>query len=453
MTPLPEKFEESIRKKLGDDFPEFVKSLQETAPASVRIHPLKKNDRLAAEDHVPWSEWGRYLSSRPVFTLDPLFHAGSYYVQEASSMFLEQALKQSVDLKKPLNVVDLCAAPGGKSTHLLSLLNRESLLVSNEAIRSRASILSENIQKWGYPNAIVTNNDPGDFQRLHGFFDVMVVDAPCSGEGLFRKDPQAITEWSQENVQLCCSRQKRIVASAWDALRKDGVFIYCTCTYNESENEENLEWLKQNYRVEFVRLSIDRSWGIDEVNRNGVIAYRFFPHKTKGEGFFISVMRKTDATEPLLIKNKTNLAVPSKKILVRLQEWILQRAPAAFYQFQDLVFFVPEFKAKEIEFLLQHLRIVYAGTNLARIKHEKLIPEHALAMSADINRNNFPIEEIPEADALKYLRKETIEIQDAKTGFTLITFQDLPVGWANVLSNRVNNMYPSEWRIRMADRR
>lgn len=448
MRPLPEKFEESIRLQLGDEYPAFLASLQETPPASIRLHP-RKNAKPARQRPVPWSQYGEYLSTRPVFTLDPLLHGGSYYVQEASSMFVEQALKQSVDLNKPLNVLDLCAAPGGKSTHLLSLLHQDSLLVSNEAIRSRASVLSENIQKWGYPNTIVTNNDPADFQRLTGFFDVMVVDAPCSGEGLFRKDPAAMDEWSPEKIQLCASRQKRIVANAWNALRRDGILIYCTCTYNELENEENLRWLKENHRVEFLKLSTHLSWGVKEVKNNDIYAYRFFSHRAKGEGFFISVMRKNEATKTLLIKIKTGLATPSKKIREKLQDWIVETRPVSFFQFQDLVFYTPESKVKEIEFLFQHLKILYVGTNLARVKHEKLIPEHALALSVKLNRNNFPLAEVSKSDALKYLRKETIQLEGRSPGFTLLTYNDIPIGWVNVLSNRVNNMYPSEWRIRM----
>lgn len=365
-------------------------------------------------------------------------------------MFLEQALKQSIDVSRPLNVLDLCAAPGGKSTHLLSLISRDSLLVSNETIRSRASILSENIQKWGYPNAIVTNNDPSDFQRLTGFFDVMVVDAPCSGEGLFRKDPEAMAEWSPHNVQLCASRQKRILGDAWDALKKNGILIYSTCTYNESEDEENLRWLKENHRVEFIRLSVDPSWGVSEVKENDMYAYRFFPHRTKGEGFFISVLRKNEPTASLLIKNKTILSTPSKKVREQLQAWITESNPLSFFQFQDLVFYTHEFKAKEIAFLLQHLKILYVGTNLARIKHEKLIPEHALALSVELNAKHFPVADVSETDALKYLRKDAIRLDGRPLGFTLLTFKEMPIGWVNVLSNRVNNMYPSDWRIRMA---
>ena len=450
MTTLPEKFEETMRAQLGHEFPAFRASLQETPAVSIRLHPLK-NNRPVRQQPVPWSEYGEYLDTRPVFTLDPLFHGGSYYVQEASSMFLEQVLKQCADLDKPLNVLDLCAAPGGKSTHLLSLLHPTSLLVSNDTIRSRATILSENIQKWGYPNAIVTNNDPSDFQRLTGFFDVIVIDAPCSGEGLFRKDAAAIEEWSPENVQLCASRQKRIVADAWNALRQDGILIYCTCTYNESEDEENLRWLKENHDVEFLKLSTDPSWGIKEVSSGNVYAYRFFPHRTRGEGFFISVMKKKVSSEALAIKIKNSLAAPSKKVRDRLMDWIRGSSQVRFFQFQDLVFYTPEFKSKEIEFLLLHFRILYAGTNLARVKHEKLIPEHALALSIGLNRNNFPSADISEAHALKYLRKDVIRLEGIAQGFTLLTYQDLPLGWTNVLANRVNNMYPSEWRIRMAE--
>jgi 16S rRNA C967 or C1407 C5-methylase (RsmB/RsmF family)/NOL1/NOP2/fmu family ribosome biogenesis protein len=448
MKPLPEKFEESIRRQLGSEFPPFLASLHETPPVSVRRHPLKMGEGQDSQ-RVPWSRSGHYLSSRPVFTLDPILHAGGYYVQEASSMFLEQALLQTVDLSQPLNVLDLCAAPGGKSTHILSLINRESLLVSNEVIRSRSSILSENIQKWGYPNAIVSNNDPADFGKLTGFFDVMVVDAPCSGEGLFRKEPEAMDEWSAENIQLCASRQKRIVADVWAALRENGIFIYCTCTYNRYENEENLKWLQANHAVEFMRLSIDPAWGVEEVTEGSVTGYRFFPHRTHGEGFFLAVIRKLEPTEPLRIKPKRALAEPLKKVRERLNEWIVDSQPATFFQFNDLVFYAPSAKKREVEFLTQFLKVMYAGTNLASVKHEKLVPDHALALSVDMNKDAFPVVNVLLDEALKYLRKETLQIDGAPPGFTLLTYEKLPIGWVNVLANRVNNMYPSEWRVRM----
>src|SRR5260221_14470615 len=220
---FPHVFAQRMQMQLQQYWKEFLSAHEQPSPNSIRINPLKINRKEL--ENIPWTDFGYYLEQRPSFTFDPLFHAGSYYVQEASSMFLEQALKQTVDLSRPLKVLDLCAAPGGKSTHLLSLLNDQSLLVSNETIRSRATVLSENIQKWGSNNVVVTNNDPEDFQRLEGFFDVIVVDAPCSGEGLFRKDPNAVNEWSEEHIELCVVRQQRIINQVWPSLKKNGVLI------------------------------------------------------------------------------------------------------------------------------------------------------------------------------------------------------------------------------------
>ena len=448
MNVLPLEFEMSIMHQLGDAYPAFVNSLQTAPPVSIRSHPIKRK-MFHGNEPVPWTSHGEYLSERPVFTLDPLLHAGSYYVQEASSMFLEQAFLQSGLSGKALKVLDLCAAPGGKSTHILSLLNRESLLISNETIRSRASILSENIQKWGYPNAVVTNNDPADFRKLPGFFDVIVIDAPCSGEGLFRKDPNAMREWSPENVQLCSARQKRIVSDVWDSLREDGILVYCTCTYNKLENEANLQWLKENHAVEFLRIETDPLWGVEEVDEGGVTGYHFYPHRTKGEGFFLSVIRKREPSHHPKSRTGKNISSPARKITDRLDQWLLPKGENIFFQFNDLIFYTPFALGREMEFLLQNLKVMYAGTNLATLKHDKLVPEHALALSVEINKINIPVIEVNEADALKYLRKENLHVADAAMGFSLLTYQQTPVGWANVLTNRINNMYPAEWRIRM----
>jgi 16S rRNA C967 or C1407 C5-methylase (RsmB/RsmF family)/NOL1/NOP2/fmu family ribosome biogenesis protein len=449
MKPLPEKFEHAMRAQLGAEFPEFLARMQEPPPASIRTNPVKFKGTGDA-GAVPWSRYGKYLPERPVFTLDPLFHAGSYYVQEASSMFLEQALEQSVDLRQPLRFLDLCAAPGGKSTHILSMINRESLLVSNETIRSRANILSENIQKWGYPNAVVTNNDPADFNALKGFFDVILVDAPCSGEGLFRKEPDAINEWTPENVNLCASRQRRIVSDVWDALREGGIFIYCTCTYNTLENEENLAWMAKNHDVEFLTLSIDPGWGVEETSDVPVRGYRFFPHKARGEGFFLAVMRKRETAKTWSSKAKRSIDAPTAKIQERLRPWIRHGEDVRFFRFNDLLFYAPLQISFDMEAVIRQMRIVYAGTNIATVKHDKLIPEHALSLSIDLDKGNFPVVDLSRDDALKYLRRETIDPSGSPAGFALVRFQELPLGWVNILSNRVNNLYPSGWRIRMS---
>jgi len=451
MTNLPEPFQQTIRNLLGERSTEFFHSLRENSPISVRVHPLKNHPWRNLEQ-VPWSEAGRYMKERPAFTLDPLFHAGTYYVQEASSMFLEQAFQASVDLDEPLRVLDLCAAPGGKSTHILAMLNRRGLLISNEAIRSRASILAENIQKWGYANCVVTNNDPSDFQRLSGFFDVVVVDAPCSGEGLFRKDPGAIAEWSSQNVQLCASRQRRILSDAWDALREGGVLIYSTCTYNTLENEDNLCWLRDQRDVAFVQIPLDPAWGVEEVRAGDVVGYRFFPHRVRGEGFFLSVVRKLESAPSVRSRAAKKLSFPTGKTAQVLANWITPESSPEFIMFNDLVFFLPAGATEDATVVIQNMHVIYAGTNVATVKHEKLIPAHALAMSVDMRADQFPSIDLDASTAIRYLRRETLPSADIPRGFALVRFEGTPIGWVNALPNRVNNLYPAEWRIRIAGR-
>lgn len=444
---FPVSFEERTRAQFGSEWDSFQNAHQTPSPVSIRVNPSKNSKSI--EDKIPWTEYGYYLKERPVFTLDPTFHAGSYYVQEASSMFLEQALKQSVDLTKPLRVLDISAAPGGKSTHLLSLLSSESLLVSNEVIRSRASILAENIQKWGHSNVIVTNNDPEDFTKLAGFFDVILVDAPCSGEGLFRKDPDAMKEWSPENAGLCAKRQRRILADIWPALKQNGVLIYSTCTYNKQENEDNIKWLNENHAFESIKLDINPGWNIETIEEKNVYGYHFYPHKVNGEGFFLTALRKTEEQPEARFKVRKGLSEPSKKIIEQLTSWTTLIAPT-FFTWNDVVYTVPKSIARETAVLLDHLKFVQAGTALATMKHEKLIPEHAAALAINLNKANFKLLELNEPDALKYLRKEPVEINGALKGYTLITCKGLALGWANVLDSRMNNLYPKEWRIRMA---
>jgi 16S rRNA C967 or C1407 C5-methylase (RsmB/RsmF family)/NOL1/NOP2/fmu family ribosome biogenesis protein len=449
MDSLPQAFQQQIERQLKGDFQKFSEALKEVSPTSIRHNPFKTAE-TACDSPVPWAKAGCYLKERPVFTLDPLFHAGKYYVQEASSMFLEQAIKKTTDADVRLKVLDLCAAPGGKSTHLLSLINRESLLVSNEVIRPRASVLSENIQKWGYPNCLVTNNDPEDFSSLSGFFDLIVLDAPCSGEGLFRKDPQAMNQWSPENVALCTARQKRILHDAWPALKEDGILIYCTCTYNEAENENNLLALSENYELEFIDLSPDPSWNIETVSKRNVIGYRFFPQRLRGEGFFISAMRKKGSSGIFTAKKRSRLVAAPKKFTDTLNSWIINPEAFRLFQHNDLIFTMPDKNIADIEMLLQHLKFVYGGTNLATAKHDKLIPEHALAVSTILNREAFHVVDVDEKTAIQYLRRETIVLNENTKGFALLTFEQTPIGWVNLLQNRVNNLYPQEWRIRMA---
>ncbi|HEV7621873.1 MAG TPA: RsmB/NOP family class I SAM-dependent RNA methyltransferase, partial [Flavisolibacter sp.] len=298
MNRLPQKLLDSLEQVKGFNRQQFIRAHEEKLPlTSIRINPAKisfEEFRNVSEfsflKQVPWSAYGYYLNQRPSFTFDPLFHAGCYYVQEPSSMFVEQALKQLMDLSKPLKVLDLCAAPGGKSTHIQSLLSKESLLVTNEVIKSRCNILIDNIIKWGADNVIVTNNDPVAFQKLPGFFDIILVDAPCSGSGLFRKDEDAINEWSSNNVQLCCQRQQRILADVLPALRENGLLIYSTCSYSKEEDEDIMNWLEDEFELKNEPLNIQPGWNIIETEIP--FGYRFFPDQVEGEGLFLACFRK-----------------------------------------------------------------------------------------------------------------------------------------------------------------
>ena len=415
---------------------------------SIRIHPNKLAGSPKAlsfgeglGEVIPWTQYGYYLKERPSFTFDPLFHAGCYYVQEASSMFLEQALKQTVDLSQPVKVLDLCAAPGGKSTHIHSLISKESLLVSNEVIRSRSNILKDNIIKWGSDNVVVTNNDPKAFAKLENYFDVIVIDAPCSGSGLFRKDEDAINEWGLNNVHLCRQRQQRILADVWPALKKNGVLIYCTCSYSKEENEEIIDWMKGILQAENIQLNIYASWGVIESSGG----YRFWPDKVKGEGFFISCLRKKEGDEYPDSKNNFKPDLLRKDELNIVKEWMQQTNDLPL-KLGKTIFAVPEVLLQNIYYLTSVLNVIYQGIAIGELIRDKMIPEHALAMSNFVNPGVRRIE-LNKTEAVEFLRKKNIHIDPVNKGWSLVAFNGCNLGWVNVLANRVNNYYPKSLRI------
>ncbi|WEK35337.1 MAG: RNA methyltransferase [Candidatus Pseudobacter hemicellulosilyticus] len=426
---------------------------------SIRVNPARQSATAgewqpggfdpAALTPVPWSRYGFYLPERPSFTFDPLFHAGTYYVQEASSMFLEQALLQTTDTSKKLRVLDLCAAPGGKSTHLQSLLSPDSLLVSNEVIRTRAAILEENLVKWGAANVIVTNNDPQDFARIPGFFDVLVIDAPCSGSGLFRREPEAIREWSPQAVQLCCQRQQRILAESFTALADEGLLIYSTCSYSVEEDEDILDWLMDTFQLETVPLQTEPDWGIVPVQSalHQAAGYRFFPDKIKGEGFFLACFRKKEGDRyasrspkkaPLVKAGKAEAAV--------VQPWLRQAGDWQFWKQQELILAFPTNLEQELLTIADKFYIRSAGITLGKIAGKDLVPEHALALSGLLAPEIVAVS-LKKAEALQYLRKEPLELAATTKGWALVQYAGFSLGWVKLLPNRVNNYYPSAWRI------
>lgn len=440
---LPEKFLESLANTKGFDRKAFEKvHTSGEQVTSIRLNPFKPVSPIPdSQLPIPWCANGFYLETRPFFTFDPLFHAGCYYVQETSSMFLEQALKQTVDLSEPLKVLDLCAAPGGKSTHLLSLISKESLLVSNDVIRSRVNILNDNIIKWGCVNVVVTNNDPKDFSMLENYFDVIVVDAPCSGSGLFRRDPDAMDEWSLNNVALCSQRQQRILADVLPALKNGGVLIYSTCSYSEEEDEAIIDWLKMELIINNEELIIEPGWGI--IASGG--GYRFWPDKVKGEGLFIACFRKNGEEDPGEFQRRKKVEkIPAAEI--KVLENYLQTDGFTFLKRDKSIHAVSEIHAAEIDFLSWNLRSVNAGIKTGEIIRDKLVPDHALAMSGIVAENINRIE-LEYEDAILYLKKKDISVLPDKKGWSLVCFKNHPLGWVNVLPNRLNNYYPKMLRI------
>lgn len=450
---LPAPFLSQMQQLLGSEaFENFLLALKEPAPVSIRLNPEKQGaealDTQPSGLAVPWHPQGRYLSKRPVFTLDPSFHAGAYYVQEASSMFLYQALQQCVDFGQPLKILDLCASPGGKSTLIASLLQGKGLLVANETIRQRINALRENLEKWGYSNVAVTSAEAEDFAALSGWFDVVVVDAPCSGEGMFRKDPDAIQEWSPAHVGFCSGRQKRILAAAVECLAPGGTLIYSTCTYNTQENVENVAWLRKEFNLETSPIKLDSDWGVSE-SENG---YQFFPHRIKGEGFFLAVLKKVEEQpakhgSPDKFKSLSSL---SKSDALLLDKWVANASEFHFFQSPtEKVVALPSTLLNHYLTLDKHLKIKWFGTEVGVFKGKDFVPDHGLALGLLI-QPELPAVDLELELALRYLKKETFDLPaNTGTGWVIARFRGLNLGWLKALPNRMNNYLPQERRIRM----
>ena len=464
---FPKSFIEYTRHLLGADlYSRLNDALSSEAPASIRLNPFKYRERIGSNhtdwEPVPWCDEGRYLKKRFTFTFDPLFHAGCYYVQEASSMFVEQAVKQTVS--GPVVALDLCAAPGGKSTHLCSLLPEGSLLVSNEVMRNRVQVLAENLTKWGHSEVLVTNNDPSDFSGLDACFDLILTDVPCSGEGMFRKDSDAIGEWSEANVEKCRQRQRRIVKDIWPCLKPGGILIYSTCTYNTKENEENIVWLTKEFGAQPITLDVSDEWQVmgNLLQGSTFPVYRFLPCLTKGEGFFLAVLRKPELESDtslerssLLFKQKKNRKQSSgllstvNPLMVKAKDWILAPDSYDFSIKENKITAFSKKYAGILKTLANRLRIVQAGVEIGEVKGKDLIPSHQLSISHALNKNAFPTESLEYDAALNFLRKESVILSPSvQRGYVLLMYQGIPLGFVKNIGNRTNNLYPQSYRIR-----
>lgn len=446
---IPQQLIQSLQNIPGFNEESFCKvHNSKEAITSVRTNPAKtfKSPIIAQGTPILWCNYGFYLKERPFFTHDPLLHCGAYYVQEASSMFLWQVLQQHCNDSTQKTVLDLCAAPGGKSTLLASFFT-EGLLVSNEVIKQRANILIENITKWGSNNVVVTNNDAAHFKNLESFFDVIVIDAPCSGSGLFRKDEKAIDEWSEDNVNLCSQRQQRILSDIADCLNQNGLLIYSTCSYSKAENEDILDWLMNNYELESLQMNLQEDWGIVEtISNNQAFGYRFYPDKVKGEGFFIAAFRNRKETSSKKKHKEATLEKPSKQELAIIEKNIFSNPNSFYFKHNDSIRTFPALWQKQLQILANSLYIKKAGIEIGAVKGKDLIPSHELAMS-NLSLQNVTYFNLNKTQALQYLSKKEVIIDTHFEGWALLKYEDLALGWVKLLKNRMNNYYPMEWRI------
>ncbi len=444
---LPLDFIDLMTDQLPTELDSFCRAMEQPPVTSVRLNP----DKLAEEpstDYIPWHPDGYYLKERPNFTLDPLLHAGCYYVQDASSMFLYQVLEQY--LAKDSVVLDLCAAPGGKATLISEYLNEGGgLLIANEVMRQRVFVLSENIQKWGNGNTIVTYNKPQDFgTRLPQVFDCIVVDAPCSGEGMFRKDPTAVEQWTPKLVAKCVQRQKDILSDVYESLKPGGLLVYSTCTFNRLEDEQIALWIEQELNAERLIINTDLSWGITPT-----VGYHFYPHKTRGEGFYICAFRKkhTFASNKINTRLK-NTKKPRQTNRIEneneVRTWLKNPSRWALRQADRFITAYPIQHKELIDFISEHFICISTGIGLAEIRGKSPVPQHCLALAKEFQRGLFPEVELNLEQALAYLRCEAISLKGAPIDILLLTYKHIPLGFVKNIGEHCNNLYPKEWRIR-----
>lgn len=410
---LPPEFTTYTSSLLGKQRWEcFVQSFEQQPPVSIRLNPFKWKGEKIVEGliAVPWCRQGYWLNTRPSFTLDPLFHAGVYYVQEAGSLFLDHVLQEH--LSGAVSALDLCAAPGGKSTLMRSALPAGSMLVSNEPDRRRANILLENMLKQGHPDVLVTHNFAHELAKTNVVFDVILTDVPCSGEGLFRRDPKAIQEWSLQNVHFCQERQRKILQDIWPCLRQGGLLIYSTCTLNTRENEENVQFIMEQLGAEIVPVSTQPAWQITGslLENWQQPVYRFIPGITRSEGLFMAVLRKTSAG-------------PQRATL-----------PGSLRE---------QVKKHRLVHLLSD------GHPVAEQKGKELIPSVGQALSVGVQAGNYPRVQLTLEQALRYLHRESFTLPpETPRGFVVVTYQGYALGFMKNLGERANNLYPKNWAIK-----
>ena len=434
-----------------------------SAPASVSVrrNPFKLEcaPELSLEGRtlqcrpVRWSPYGIMLDERPQFTLDPVFHAGAYYVQDSSSMFVGHVFRKILsDMDKlssrPLRVLDLCAAPGGKTTDIAASLREacgdDFILVANEVMKARVGILADNVALWGDPNVVVTCDDPRAFASRTGYFDIIVADVPCSGEGMFRKDEQAQQQWSEDNVALCEGRQRRIIADVWPSLAEGGVLVYSTCTFNNYENDGNVRWIAENLGADVMPNIIDAE-GVLKTD----CGYSLVPGLVEGEGQYCASLRKI--SEPEYVEGRAgrqNERAQKPSVLPGGLDGLFS-VKMKFALKGEMVTAVPENLSSDVAVLRQNLHVVAAGCAVGMFKGKTLVPDADMALSMALSQDAYPRVEVDRQTALSYLHRDAIVLRDAPLGYVLVCYNGLPLGFVKNLGNRCNSLHPQSRRIRM----
>ena len=475
---LPEKFLNMLHELGLDDAAE---ALGGTPEVSVRLNKAKGRPSLAdmaGTEPVPWCERGLYLPMRPSFTLDPQWHQGLYYVQEAGSMFHAYITGWLTrDRHEPMRVLDACAAPGGKTTAVIDSLPEGSVVIANEFVPARAAVLKENLIKWGYPSAIVTRADTARLRRLGPIFDLIIADVPCSGEGMMRKDEEAVAQWSPGLIEECAALQREIAGNLWETLRPGGTLIYSTCTFNRRENEENVEWICRELGGETVEIPVNDNWGItpalcaDGTPDSKLHCYRFIPGRTRSEGLFVAVIRKSDRqsdipdrsdksdrSEPR-IKNKTKNNKPqhtrdrssSRGRGAVSAEALIKECPRPHGDYdiiaeEDRLTAFPRTHRRLLEQVKGCADIISEGVLLATAKGSTLIPAHPLALSVHLTADMYPRCEIDRETAVEYLRGNSPVLPaEVPAGYVVLTYGNSPLGFVKNLGKRTNSLYP--WKI------
>ncbi|MBR6560179.1 MAG: rRNA cytosine-C5-methylase [Alistipes sp.] len=453
---LPERFIERMVQELGhDEAMALCEALATEPTTSVRLNPLKMTTSKWESRKVEWSRWGYLLDARPSFTFDADFHAGAYYVQEASSQFAGYIMSQALGGEQECEgkyILDMCAAPGGKSTHYATLVGEGGLVVANEINRSRAAVLADNARKWGLGNMVVSCNDSSRFRQVEEWFDAVAVDAPCSGEGMFRKLDEAQEQWSEANVAMCAERQWEIFQNAFEALKPGGVMLYSTCTFNRSEDENILERAMELYGEGFEavdEISVGENWGVVVGQVGAFRTYRFFPHKLSGEGMFMAVARKagTSSKRRQLKSRRQIIAAVDKRSAEELGRWVREPEGMKFFAAGDMLYGCRKEHYGDIEALSGVLSVIYSGVAMGQIFKNKLKPDGALALYVGLNRDAVEYREMGEEDVLKFLRKQDISAENFAEGINLVLHNGQALGFVKRIGARVNNMYPNSLRI------